>query len=142
MRSLIPVLAITLGLMVTAPAVAQPADQGVPSSAVATQDLRAPDRTAPGSSVSSAVATQDLRAPDRTAPGSSVSSAVATQDLRAPDRTVPALAQAPASTSDGGLSTALILLLAVGGAVVLAATAVVGTRYAQAHGHLHRQISG
>jgi hypothetical protein len=118
MRSLIPVLALTLGLIVTAPAVAQPADQGVPSSAVATQDLRAPDRTAPGSS------------------------AVATQDLRAPDRTVPALAQAPASTSDGGLSTALILLLAVGGAVVLAATAVVGTRYAQAHGHLHRHVSG
>ena len=103
MRSLVPVLAITLGLMVTAPAVAQPADQGAPSSAVAT---------------------------------------VATQDLRAPDRTVSALAQAPASTSDGGLSTALILLLAVGGAVVLGATAVVGTRWAQAHGHLHRHVSG
>ena len=127
MRSLVPVLATTLGLMVTAPAaVAQPADQGAPSSAVAT------------------VATQDLRAPDRTTPASSAAAgaAVVTQDLRAPDRTAPALALAPASTSDGGLSTALILLLAVGGAVVLAATAVVGTRWAQAHGHLHRHVSG
>jgi hypothetical protein len=108
MRSLIPVLAITLGLMVAAPALAKPADQGVATSAVAGLDLRAPDQT------NRAVVTQDFRAPDRT--------------------TAVAVAPAAVSTPDGGLSTALIVLLAVGGAVMLAATAFVGRRYAQARG--------
>ena len=116
MRGFLPVLAITLGLIAAGPAVA--------SSTIATQDLRAPDQT------NSAVATQDLRAPDQTNP------AVATQDLRAPDRTSEvAVAPAAVLTADSGLSTALIVLLAVGGAAMLAATAVVGRRYAHGRGH-------
>jgi hypothetical protein len=122
MRTLIPLLAVTLGLTVTAPVVAQPADQGgAAGSAVTTQDLRAPDRLAPAT----AIATQDLRTPDRIADGSA----------GATETTEVAVAPQAVSTPDGGLSTALIVLLAVGGAVVLAAGAVVGTRYAQAHGH-------
>jgi hypothetical protein len=79
---------------------------------------------------SSTIATQDLRAPDQT------NSAVATQDLRAPDQTTQvAVAPAAALTADSGLSTALIVLLAVGGAAMLAATAVVGRRYAHGRGH-------
>jgi hypothetical protein len=82
---------------------------------VATQDLRAPDQSAPGS-----VQTQDLRAPDQSAPGSVV------QDQRAPDQVAPA--PTPVATDDGGLDPGWIVLIAGAGVLLAAGMGLAGRR--------------
>jgi hypothetical protein len=131
MKLLTTLLAISLGLLVCSTAAADP------------QDLRNPDQVAPMPMLH-----QDLRNPDRIAP-----MPVPHQDLRNPDRiatAVPAELQDAATAasraatasmpadatpaSDGGLSTLLIVLISIGGAVALAGAGYATVRLAHAHG--------
>jgi hypothetical protein len=66
-------------------------------------------------------ATQDLRAPDQTAPGSVV------QDQRAPDQVAPAPTPV-ATTDDGGLEPGWIVLIAGAGVLLAAGIGLAGRR--------------
>lgn len=108
-------LAISLGLWVCSTA-----------AAATPQDLRNPDQVAP-----TPTPKQDLRNPDQIAPASADVQGVAAAAIGA--STAPASEPTPAS--DGGLSTLLIVLLAIGGAVALAGAGYATMRVAHSHGH-------
>ena len=65
-------------------------------------------------------AAQDLRAPDQTAPGTTV------QDQRAPDQVAPA--PAPAADTNGGLDPGWIVLIAGAGVLLAAGVGLAGRR--------------
>jgi hypothetical protein len=132
MKVFTTLLAVSLGLWICGAAAAQPQDLRNPDqvapAAAPTQDLRNPDQVAP-----SRGHLQDLRNPDQVAPTRGHLPYVPAASDRAAAAPVPASDPTPAS--DGGLSTLLIVLICVGGAVALTGAGYATVRAAHNHGH-------
>jgi hypothetical protein len=115
MKLLTTLLAVSLGLLVCSAAAADP------------QDLRNPDQIAPISTPQ-----QDLRNPDQIVPAVPVElQGAASTASRAATAPVPGDAT---TASGGGLSTLLIVLISIGGAVALVGAGYATVRFAHAHG--------
>jgi hypothetical protein len=110
--AVLPATVLAQSTDMRAPDQQAPAAQAAPAT-----DQRAPDQQAPATQT---VPATDQRAPDQQAPATQPAPAT---DLRAPDQQAPvggAAPNVPAIASDGGPNVLMVVLIAVGAALVLA----------------------